>query len=79
MTKTTAGIYTGADHVAFHYCEGMLLSLRRANDMGLPVDVSAALVTDPTLMALVLVAGLATAAALAVFVVDTVSQIKRSE
>jgi hypothetical protein len=37
MTKTTAGIYTGADHVAFHYCGGMLLSLRRANDMGLPV------------------------------------------
>jgi hypothetical protein len=38
-----------------------------------------ALVTEPALMVLVILAGLATAAALAVFVVDTVSQIKRSE
>lgn len=37
MTPAKIGIYTGADHVAFHYCGGMLLSLKIANDLALPV------------------------------------------
>jgi hypothetical protein len=42
-------------------------------------DIATALVTEPPLMALVVVTGLAVGASLAVFVVDVVTQLHRRE
>ncbi|WP_439572645.1 hypothetical protein [Phreatobacter sp.] len=45
----------------------------------MPIDIPAALVIDPALRTLVVVTGLAVAAALAVFVVDFLIQIRKDQ